>query len=230
MKKLAIAFLILALAVPGGCSASSGTTVAEGLFSETTVATTTAATSEEVKAETEESESDLVIAAGSEETTTSQETEKTEETTTESTYAEHQVIGTETDYTVKFPLKNSTGSTIVEIYVKDCEEEHFAPENLVDAPFLTGDTRDSFFKADEKKKYDIRIVYEDGTEDDIIEFVFDSVTEGELVWKDGKTVLLPNGQEELTPTPTETTKKATKATKATEDPNAGCIGDDGLFY
>lgn len=229
MKKLAIAFLILALAVPGGCSSSSGTTVAEGLFSETTVATTTAATSEEVKAETESSESDLVVAAGVEETT-SLETEKTEETTTESTYAEHQVIGVESDYTVKFPLKNSTGSTILEIYVKDCDEEHFAPENLVDAPFLTGDTRDSFFKVDEKRKYDIRIVYEDGTEDDIIEFVFDSVTEGELVWKDGKTVLLPNGQEELTPTPTETTKKATKATKATEDPNAGCIGDDGLFY
>jgi len=227
MKRVCSALLIFSLILAGGCSSSgkdadtatTTTTVAETTVSETTEAVTEALL---------ESGQGILAEGASEE---SSDAGKDSETTTETTVEESQVLGNKEDYKVTFPVKNSTGLTITGIYVKESGEADFGPENLVDAAFADKETRDAFFKVEENKEYDIRIIYEDGTtSDDIKHFIMRDITEGELVIFEGKTVLLLNGQQEITPTPEETTKKATKKTKETNDPNDGCIGDDGLFY
>lgn len=225
MKRVCTALLVLAVAFAGGCSSEKKDS--EGTTTSASVSETTA-----TSAATENADGDKeALAGGASEGKDKDDHETTaSETTTETTTVpESQVLGNEKDYTLSYPVKNSTGLSVTAIYIKENSEADFGPENLVDETFLDGETRDAFFKVDNDKEYDIRIIYEDGTTNDITHFSMYDISTAELVFRDGKTIILINGNEPVTPTPEETTSKK-KTTKATTDPNDGCIGDDGLFY
>ena len=224
MKRAYAALLVLAIALAGGCGPkdkeTETTTTSQTTTSETTTEATTS-TTENLEG-TQDSFVEGSFGDGG-------EVNLFEESTTETTIPETHVLGNEADYTVTYPVKNSTGLTITGLYIKENGDSDFGPENFVDEPFADGEIRDAFFNVDKNKEYDIRIVYENGTTNEITHFSMQDISEAELVYKEEKTIILMNGQQEITPTPEETTSKK-KSTKATTDPNDGCIGDDGLFY
>ncbi len=227
MKRANIALLVLALALASGCGPKDKET---GAVSSSTTQQATAETTKEAET-SDEAGKDKARDPSAEEGSfgDGHEMNLFEESTTEETTAASQVLGDEANHNISYPVKNSTGLTIIGIYIKENGEADFGPENLVDEPFPDGEVRDAFFNVDENKEYDIRINYENGTVDEITHFDMRNISEAEVIYKDGKTIILMNGQDDVTPTPEPTTTKK-KPTKATSDPNDGCIGDDGLFY
>jgi len=137
------------------------------------------------------------------------------------------VVGNEADHNAQLSVKNGSGKTITEFYIKKNEDKEYEPDDLLATPWLADETRDVYLKVDTEKAYDIRIVYEDGTKNEMTRLYVAYISEGTIQYLDGKSFL------EHEPIPQETeTSETTKKPKATttQDPNAGCIGDDGLFY
>lgn len=137
------------------------------------------------------------------------------------------VVGNEADHNAHLSVKNGSGKTITEFYIKKNADNEYEPDNLLATPWQTEETRDVYLKVDTEKDYDIRIVYEDGTKNEMTRLYLAYISEGTIQYLDGKSFL----EHEPIPQESETseTKKKPKAT-TTQDPNAGCIGDDGLFY
>ena len=172
--------------------------------------------------------------------TTEATTTTTEETTTavvsdsDSTQAggasTDLVVGNEADHNAHITVKNDSGKVIKEFYIKQNSAKEYEPDNLLLTPWAAEETREVYLKVETEKDYDIRIVYEDGTANEMTRLYLAYIGEGTIRFVDGKSFLEhePIPQE----TETEETKATTKKPKATttQDPNAGCIGDDGLFY
>ena len=215
MKKRLVTALVASLMVMAlsGCSEKDG---------ETSMATTTSSTTQATVSTTE--------------STTVATTETVAETTTIVPDSEtgtqggapvDLVVGNETDHNAHLSVKNGSGKTITEFYIKKNAEKEYEPDNLLATPWQADETRDVYLKVDTEKDYDIRIVYEDGTKNEMTRLYLAYISEGTIQYLDGKSFLEhePIPQENDT---SETTKKP-KAT-TTQDPNSGCIGDDGLFY
>lgn len=134
------------------------------------------------------------------------------------------VIGIEEGANVSLSITNDSGTSITNMYIKAHDAKEYEETKLVPETFADGECRKAYFFLDEEKTYDLKIVYEDGEEQEITELYLGYIPEGTIKIEDGKSIF-EHDPLDIEVAPTETTKKKKKS-----DPDNGCIGDDGALY
>ena len=82
----------------------------------------------------------------------------------------------------KRDFTNSTGRTITALYVKSSDVEDFDDNNLIAEPFNDGEVRQFQIDVD-GMVYDLRVVYDDGTVNDINDVFLGYITAASFVFE-----------------------------------------------
>lgn len=132
------------------------------------------------------------------------------------------VIGIEEGSNVSLKIGNESGKTITSMFIKEHDEDGYDDTDLIEVAFEDGEVRDAFFFLDEEKTYDLKIVFDDGEEEEIEKLYLGYIPEGTILYDDEKCIF-DHEPLEIEIEPAETTKKK-------KNPNNGCIGDEGVLY
>ena len=81
-----------------------------------------------------------------------------------------------------FDFTNSTGRTITALYVKSSDVEDFDDNNLIAEPFNDGEVRQFQIDVD-GMVYDLRVVYDDGTVNDINDVFLGYITAASFIFE-----------------------------------------------
>jgi hypothetical protein len=131
-------------------------------------------------------EASLVSESSNAETAVLSETSSVQESVIETSAVISETLVSETEETVvfnnTFDFTNSTGRTITALYVKSSDVEDFDDNNLIAEPFTDGEVRQFHIDVD-GIVYDLRVVYEDGTVNDINDVFLGYVTAATFIFE-----------------------------------------------
>ncbi|MBP5180105.1 MAG: hypothetical protein J6127_02310 [Clostridiales bacterium] len=114
--------------------------------------------------------------------------ESVSESVLETSETDGQVIGDNITYNNSFDFTNSTGRTIIALYVKTSDIEDFEDTNLIDEPFPDGEVRQFYIEVS-PTVYDIRVVYEDNSINDINDIFLGFISQASLTYANDLTYI-----------------------------------------